>query len=174
MNTKKVAKTSIIILIAISAIVLLVFFRPISLWGDTQYDPVYTGSMEPAIPVGGLVVIKPVDPGTLKTGDIICFKFSEDTSVTHRIVNITNVGFVTKGDANEVPDQWTVKEENVVGKVILTIPFVGYLGFFVRTPIGLIVLIVLPASAIILTELRGALEEMSKKKKQYPKHLNNE
>ncbi|MCJ7560827.1 signal peptidase I, partial [Candidatus Bathyarchaeota archaeon] len=118
MNNKKLAKIIILILIAISAIVFLVFYRPVSLWGDTRYEPVYTGSMEPAIPVGGIVVIKPVDSETLKTGDIICFQLSEDTSVTHRIVNITDGGLVTKGDANDGPDQWTVKKENVIGKVI--------------------------------------------------------
>ena len=159
MNNKKMAKTLPLILIVISAIVLLVFFRPISLWGDTRYDPVYTGSMEPAIPVGGLVVIKPVDPGTLRIGDIICFKFSEKISITHRIVNITNEGFVTKGDANENIDQETVKEEEIVGKVLCAIPFLGYMGSFVRTPIGLILLIVLPAATLILLEIRDNLRK---------------
>jgi signal peptidase len=166
MNTKKLAKTIILILIAIIAIVFLVFYRPVSLWGDTRYEPVYTGSMEPAIPVGGIVVIKPVDPETLKTGDIICFKFTEDTSVTHRIVNIADEGFVTKGDANEDPDQWVVKKENVIGKVILTIPFIGYLGYFVRTPIGLILLIVLPASVIIIIEIRSMIKKPGKQKQE--------
>jgi signal peptidase len=120
--------------------------------------------MEPAIPVGGIVMIKPVDSETLKTGDIICFTLTEPTSVTHRIINITDEGFVTKGDANEDPDQWTVKKENVIGKVILTIPFIGYLGYFVRTPTGLILLIVLPASAIIILEIRNIIKELRKTK----------
>ena len=166
MNIKKLAKTIILILIAISAIVFLVFYRPVSLWGDTRYEPVYTGSMEPAIPVGGIVVIKPVDPETLKTGDIICFKFTEDTSVTHRIVNIADEGFVTKGDANEDPDQWAVKKENVIGKVILTIPFIGYLGYFVRTSTGIILLIVLPASVIIILEIRNMIKKPGKQKQE--------
>ena len=166
MNTKKLAKTIILILIAIIAIVFLVFYRPVSLWGDTRYEPVSTGSMEPAIPVGGIVMIKPVDSEALKTGDIICFTLTEPTSVTHRIVNITDEGFVTKGDANEDPDQWTVKKENVIGKVILTIPFIGYLGYFVRTPTGLILLIVLPASAIIILEIRNIIKEMRKQKQE--------
>ena len=164
MNTKKLAKTLILIIIVVSAIVLLILFRPTSLWGDTQYSPVYTGSMEPAIPIGAVVVIKPVDLGTLKIGDIICFKFSEATSITHRIINMTNGGFITKGDANEDSDQWTVKKENVVGKVLLTIPFIGYLGYFVRTPIGLILLIVLPATVIISVELRNTIKKLKAKK----------
>jgi signal peptidase len=164
LNTKKLAETIILIAIAIIAIVFLVFYRPVSLWGDTRYEPVYTGSMEPAIPVGSVVVIKPVDPETLKTGDVICFKLSEPTTtVTHRLFNITNEGFITKGDANEDPDQWTVKKENVIGKVILTIPFIGYIGYFVRTPIGFILLIILPASLIIILEIRNIIKELRKK-----------
>jgi signal peptidase len=120
--------------------------------------------MEPAIPVGGIVVIKPVDPETLKIGDIICFTLTEPTSITHRIANITNEGFITKGDANEDPDQWIVKKENVIGKVILTVPFIGYLGYFVRTPTGFILLIVIPASLIIIIEIENIIKEQKKKK----------
>ena len=163
MNIKKLAKTIKLIVIAILAIVFLVFYRPISLWGDTRYEPVYTGSMEPAISVGSIVVIKPVDPETLKTEDIICFKLSEPTSITHRITNITSEGFITKGDANEDPDQRIVKKENVIGKVILTVPYIGYIGYFVRTPIGFTLLIILPASLIIILEIRHIIKELKNK-----------
>ena len=166
MNIKKLAKTIILIVIAIIAIVFLVFYRPISLLGDTRYEPVFTGSMEPAIPVGSVVLIKPVDPETLKIGDIICFQFSEPKSITHRIVSITNEGFITKGEANEDPDQWTVKKENVIGKVEMTIPYVGHLGYFVRTPLGFITLIIIPASILIVLETRKIIIETKKTKKE--------
>jgi len=166
MNKKKTAKIALIICAATIAAVFLIFYRPVSLAGDTYYEPVYTGSMEPAIPVGSVVVIKPADPETLKIGDIICFKLSQPTSITHRIINITNEGFTTKGDANEDPDTWTVKKENVIGKAILTVPFIGYLGYFVRTPIGFILLILLPASVIIIMEIRSIVKELRKQKQQ--------
>jgi len=168
LNTKKLAETITLIVIAIIAIVFLVFYRPVSLWGDTRYEPVYTGSMEPAIPVGSVVVLKPVDTETLKTGDIICFKLSEPTSITHRIINITNEGFTTKGDANEDPDQWTVKKENIIGKLVFTIPYIGYIDYFVRTPTGLILLIVLPAILIIIIEIRNIIKELKKTKTKKP------
>ena len=133
MDTKKIIKIALIICIATIIAIFTVLYRPVSLAGDTHYEPVYTGSMEPAIPVGSVVVIKPVDPETLKIGDIICFQLSQPTSITHRIINITDQGFITKGDANEDPDQWIVKKENVIGKAIFTIPYIGYLGYFVRT-----------------------------------------
>jgi signal peptidase len=166
LNIRKPAKTIILIVVALIIIVFLVFYRPTSLWGDTRYEPVYTGSMEPAIPVGSVVVIKPVDPETLKIGDIICFTLTEPTSITHRIANVTDEGFITKGDANEDPDQWTVRKENVIGKVIFTIPFIGYLGYFVRTPTGFILLIVVPASVIIIMEIRNIAKELRKQKQE--------
>jgi len=166
MNKKKTAKIALLICAATIAAIFLIFYRPVLLWGDTRYEPVFSGSMEPAIPVGGIVVIKPVDPETLKEGDIICFQLSEPTSITHRIINITEEGFITKGDANEDPDQWIVKKENVIGKAILTIPFIGYIGYFVRTPTGFILLILLPASAIIIMEIINIVKELKKQKQE--------
>jgi len=164
LNVRKIIKIAIIICIAVIIAVFLLFYRPVSLAGDTLYEPVYTGSMEPAIPVGSVVVIKLANPENLKIGDIICFQLSQPTSITHRIINITSQGFITKGDANEDPDQWTVKKENVIGKAIFTIPYIGYIGYFVRTPIGFILLIVIPATLIIIIEIRNIVKEVKKTK----------
>ena len=165
METKKLIKTALLTTLIAVAAVFLIFYRPVSLGGDTRYEPVYTGSMEPAIPVGSVVVIKPVDPESLEEGDIVCFELS-GPSITHRIINITSEGFVTKGDANEDPDTWIVKKENVIGKAIFTIPYLGYLVHFVRTPLGFILLIVLPASLIIIMEIRNIMKELDKKASQ--------
>ncbi|MEM0095693.1 MAG: signal peptidase I [Candidatus Bathyarchaeia archaeon] len=169
---KKILKIAIYTLIATFLVIFLIFYRPVQLFGDTRYEPVYTGSMEPAIPVGSIVVIKPVNPETLKIGDIICFKIGSEstTTVTHRIINITANGFITKGDANEDPDWWVVKKENVVGKVIAIIPLIGYLGYFVRTPLGFTLLIIIPASLIIIMEIRNIIKEYRKQKPNPPKN----
>ncbi|MFW6117098.1 MAG: signal peptidase I [Thermoproteota archaeon] len=162
MNKRKIIRITPIIGLATSIAILLLFYRPISLLGDTRYEPVYTSSMKPVIPVGSLVVIKPVDPETLKTGDIICFKISESTSVTHRVVNITQEGYITKGDANEDPDQWRVKKEDLIGKVICSIPYLGHLIYFVRSPIGFILLIIIPTATLIVLEVRDIIKELKK------------
>ena len=57
-----------------------------------------------------------------------------------------------------------MRKENVIGKAIVTIPFIGYLGYFVRTPIGFILLILLPASLIIIMEIRNIMKEAKKTK----------
>jgi len=167
---KKILKIATLALIAIFLIIFLGFYRPVQLWGDTRYEPVYTGSMEPAIPVGSIVIIKPADPDTLKIGDIICFKVETEypTTVTHRIIGITSQGFITKGDANEDPDQWIVKKENVIGKLIAVIPLIGYLGYFVRTPIGFILLILIPATILIIIEIKNIIKELKKNKTTPP------
>lgn len=158
MNIRKIIKITLLIIIVTILAVFLIFFRPVALGGDTLYEPVFTGSMEPAVPVGSVAVIKPVDPNTLQKGDIICFRLSGSQSITHRIINITNEGFITKGDANEDPDTWTVRKENVIGKLIFFIPYIGYIGYFVKTPIGFLTIIIIPATLLIILEIRNIIK----------------
>jgi len=55
-----------------------------------------------------------------------------------------------------------VKKENVIGKVIFTIPYIGYIGYFVRTPIGFTLLIIIPASLLITMGIRNIIKELKK------------
>lgn len=88
---------------------------------------VVTGSMEPTIPVGALLVTKEVDINTIRLEDIVCFRTQVSEIwgkiVTHRVVDIleTEWGSVlleTKGDANLAVDGFLVDSSNFVGKVI--------------------------------------------------------
>ena len=135
----------------------MLFYRPVPLAGDTHYLVVRTGSMEPTLPVGSVVVIKPVDPNKLQKDEIICFKLSEPQSITHRIIDITDDGFITKGDANNAPDNFVVEKKDVIGKVVFAIPYVGHINHFVKTPLGFILLIVLPATIIMAGEMRNII-----------------
>lgn len=71
---------------------------------------VLTGSMTPAIPVGSVVVVRPVDPRTLQPGDIATYQVEEgeETFITHRVLKVHNEGeglsFTFKGDANRGAD----------------------------------------------------------------------
>jgi signal peptidase len=137
---------------------------PKNFGGDTRYEPVLTGSMEPAIPVGGVVLIKPVEPEMVDVGDIICFKFSESTLITHRVARIIEDGFVTKGDANEDFDLKIVNPSEVVGKVVLILPLIGFIGTFAQSTLGFIVLLLIPAVSIIVYETKSIIDELRKKK----------
>ena len=92
---------------------------------------VYSGSMDPAMPVGAVAYMEPVDPAEIQVGDIIAFTQPEITSnitVSHRVTEIVdsdNLSFQTKGDANEDPDWFILPAENVLAKVSFSIPHLG-------------------------------------------------
>lgn len=143
---------------------------------------VVTGSMEPQIPIGTLLVTKQVQIESIQVNDIICFRsqLSEiwGKIVTHRVINITRSGYgeillETKGDANLASDVFLVDHTNFVGKVIwhtgddsmladilsLFTNKIGFLGFIVL-PALLLAGIILKDSVInIRQDLRRVLEE---------------
>lgn len=125
-----------------------------------QMFTVLSGSMEPTLNVGGVIIVEKVDPMTLQEGDIITF-ISNDTSlsgqvVSHRIIQVVdnNNGrmFITKGDANEDRDDAAAVPANVIGRVIFHIPYLGYLLNFMKTRNGFFVLLLLPCMIILFIE----------------------
>jgi len=154
-----------LVVIGLAAIIIFSFFyRPTVLGGNTRYEPVLSGSMEPTLPVGSLVIISPVDPDSLKVGDIICYRFSESVLITHRIVYVTPEGFETRGDANEEIDSKIVDKSQVVGSVAFSVPFIGYLGVLMKTPVGFLMLLIVPAIIVIGYEVRSIVIEIGKKR----------
>lgn len=124
---------------------------------------VVTGSMEPTIPVGALMVTRAVDIESIQLGDIVCFKTEVSEIwgriVTHRVVGIyeTNLGSIlleTKGDANLVADGYLVDGRTFVGKVLWYTGdgsvLASIVGLFTNK-IGFLGCIVLPA--LLLTAL---------------------
>lgn len=91
---------------------------------------ILTGSMEPGIKPGDLVLIDKTARGSLREGDIIQFKRGNYT-VVHRIEKITReednqTAYITKGDANNAPDTEAVLEDDVIGRYLFHIPKIGY------------------------------------------------
>ncbi len=102
---------------------------------------VMSGSMEPALKVGSIVGVKPLAPEEVRPGDIVTFRSEHNSSVTtHRVNRVeadeNGLLFYTKGDANEVEDPSPVEPRHLIGKVVLTVPYVGYLFAYARTPQG--------------------------------------
>ncbi len=102
---------------------------------------VISGSMEPAIHVGSLAFINEKDKEP-EVGDAIAFQ-NGDNIVTHRVVEKVSDGYKTKGDSNENADPWTVDRANVVGKIIFSIPLLGYVFNFITTTKGIIICVAL-------------------------------
>ena len=131
-----------------------------------QLFTVLSGSMEPTLNVGGVIIVEKVDPMTLEEGDIITF-VSNDTTlngkvVSHRILQVVdnNNGrmFITKGDANEDRDDAAAVPDNVIGRVIFHIPYLGYLLNFMKTKNGFFLILLLPCMIILLVETISLLK----------------
>lgn len=122
---------------------------------------VISGSMEPNIPVGSLVYTKNVDFEDIEVGDVISYQLSEDTMVTHRVnsINQNEKSLIMKGDANEKVDIGEVQESQIVGKVVLTIPFLGYIAIYSRTPLAIVAICIVIAILIIVNMLPGILKD---------------
>lgn len=116
---------------------------------------VLTGSMEPEISPGDMVVIHRQD--AYSVGDIITFYDDfTDVHVTHRIVRVEDDNYITQGDSPNNNAQEIVPKNTVVGKVVAILPFVGRIVEFLRSPLGLLsIVIIIGAVWLILWLLRG-------------------
>jgi signal peptidase len=118
---------------------------------------VQSGSMEPVIWTGSVVVVRAQE--RYGVGDIITFNTggADQIPTTHRIIADTlqtgQLAYQTQGDANDAPDPQPVSGAAVRGRVIFTIPALGYLLDFARQPIGFALLIGVPALVIVFEEV---------------------
>ena len=156
MNILKKIIRVLINTLMILTIVVGISFLVLYLIGIEPYV-VLSGSMEPAIQTGSVSFInKHVSYEEIQEGDIIAFKSGQDTKVTHRVVNITEEGMETKGDANSNSDGIKTTKENYIGKNIFGIPKLGYAIKVIQSTRGKIVLgtmiVVLLLSAILIGE----------------------
>lgn len=137
---------------------------------------VLSGSMEPKIQTGSVVFDNPnFSIAQLKVGDIITFVPPTDPNIliTHRIYRIVSQkgqeAFMTKGDANAVPDGWIIPTKNVVAEYDhFTIPYLGYYLEFLQTKIGIGLMLIVPGLLLIITQviqLVGAIRKESSGKK---------
>ena len=154
-------------LVAIIALLLIVSTFPIA--GNYELLIVQSGSMEPAIKTGSLVIIKPASE--YKAGDVITFGpvTKGKSPTTHRIVNVSLQNgkpvYLTKGDANEEADTSEVLARDVLGKVLLDIPFIGYALTAAKRPAGFAVLIIIPALILLFDEGKKIFLEIKKMRK---------
>jgi len=128
---------------------------------------VQSGSMEPTIMTGDVIVIAKAN--TYQKNDVITFQDSQKSITTHRVYEAEEVGgeklFTTKGDANRVQDNDVVSERLVMGKVILTIPKLGYFIYFLRSKIGFVIFLIIPACLIVIDEIINIFKLTGSKRK---------
>lgn len=150
------------LLVGVAAL-LLVSLLPIT--GNVEIKIVKSGSMEPTIHTGSLVVVFPT--GNYHAGDVVTFGKDTKTSIptTHRIVSERTEGgktyYTTQGDANEDPDPEQATATSVIGKVLFSVPFAGYVLDFARQPLGFALLIGAPAAMIVIDEAITIVQEIA-------------
>ena len=136
---------------------------------------VRSNSMSPAFKTGSLILTKKIDPTLIKENDIITYQRGSAVSVTHRVVDVIQedgaLQFITRGDANNVDDPLPVLAEDLVGKVTLAVPFVGFALGFARTKLGFLLLLVIPGMLIIITQAWSLIKQIKAEKKKVDPNL---
>lgn len=175
-TAKKLLKLIFQLIIGV-ILILGIGFITVSQFSDHKIIKPYvvqSGSMEPALKLGGVVFSVPQN--SYNPGDIITFAKdgNKENLVTHRVnfklypdgVNSDPV-YKTSGDANEEFDRWEVKQYDIVGKVVFSIPYVGYAVDFAKRPYGFLLFVIVPATIIIYEELKVLSREFYRFLKKY-------
>lgn len=153
--------TSVLVAAFVILALLLVGARVFGL----QVYAVLSGSMEPTYHTGSLIYVQKTAPEKIRAGDPITFVLDESLVVaTHRVVAVDeeNRCFYTKGDANEAEDGSPVYFENLIGKPVLTIPYLGYVSNFIQKPPGIYIAIGVGGIVLLLAFLPDLLSGRKK------------
>mgnify|MGYP003296247762 CR=1 FL=1 len=136
---------------------------------------VLSGSMLPEIEVKDIVVTKKVSADDLEVGDIITFIAPDSRyggiSITHRIIekyydeSLGSYTYRTKGDANNTADSSLVPNDNILGRVILKIPKLGFLQDLLASKGGLIFVVLIPCLVILSYDIMKILKKLGQKTK---------
>ena len=151
-------------LILIAVIVTSIPLAIPALLGYEIYS-VTSGSMEPTLPVGSVIYVKPTAPETVQPEDIIAF-YVDAVVVTHRVVENRFVEgeFVTKGDANEMEDFSNARYRDLVGVVKYHFPYLGNYLMVYSNRITKIYLLVLAFCGVMFNILAGRMRVRAEEK----------
>ena len=171
---------SIIVILVLVGIILAAYFIDFKMRDSRIETPLYgayvivSGSMEPIIKVHDAVLTKRWSEEDVKIGDVVTYR-SVDNSyygilVTHRVVNIEEKNgqkvFITKGDHNETIDRSPVYFSQIQGKVIMRIPKIGYLKYFLVEYYGWIAVVVVPCLGVISYDIVKLFKNIKKNKQK--------
>ena len=119
---------------------------------------VLSGSMEPAIPVGSMIFVRPAEAEEIGEGEVIAFS-RDGVVVAHRVAENRRLEkrFVTKGDANAAADREKVPYDEMLGAVVLCVPTLGALTACLTTPPGKAFLFALILCGLLLNVIAARL-----------------
>jgi signal peptidase len=146
--------------LAAAAATLIVAVAAVPLITPIRTQIVVSGSMAPNIPMGALILTTPIG-GVAAPGDVILFPHPlGPTTVVHRVVAVEqgalDSNYVTKGDANAREDGWRISVPTASGRVVATIPLLGYAFGVARLPAARLALGLLILALVLLPLLRSS------------------
>lgn len=171
---------AIIVLLLLIGAVLLAYFIDFKIRDSRIETPLYgayviiSGSMEPIIKVKDAVVIRRVEEPDIKVGDVVTYRSLDEAFygilITHRVVNIDEKNgekvYITKGDSNLTIDRTPVYFSQIQGKVVMRIPKIGYLKYFLVNSYGWIMAVVIPSLAVISYDIVKLFKTIKNKGKK--------
>ncbi|WP_051258519.1 signal peptidase I [Atopococcus tabaci] len=150
-----------IITVLVVGIALLNFFSSPDGKGLLGYKgyTVLSDSMEPTISAGDYIIVSMTPFEEIEKNDIITYQESENTLVTHRAVEKTDEGLVTRGDANDTEDVRRVQANALIGEVRWVVPYLGQVMLFMRQPLFIIALMVVLILSLLVSYYRSGKAE---------------
>lgn len=125
----KKAKTSLINIMIFFLLIYAMLFIP-CLWGQKPLV-ILSASMEPKLKVGGILYYQDCETQNFQVGDILVYR-EDNHNISHRIVEIVENKFITKGDGNNTVDLYAIEESQILGKgTNWSIPYLGYYADFI-------------------------------------------
>jgi signal peptidase len=135
--------------------------------GRYQVRPVLSGSMEPGLPVGGIVITERVPMADVHVRDVVVFHRPDhpDELVVHRIIALNPSAdgpiIQTQGDANTIADPWKVTMRgDTAYRAVFTLPVIGYAAVWVHGPTGRLALTVLGVILILGAVAAGVFRRL--------------
>src|SRR3989344_3978390 len=162
---KKIIHTvlTIAVFVLLPAVVFTLVTSKTNALAGIQSFVVLTGSMQPTIPQGSIIYTQ--KQSWYPEGSIISFK-NGDTTITHRVIKVINknnvLEYQTKGDANNTKDSKAIGGKDILGKQVFSIPYLGRLIIFLKTPQGFFPLIIFPITVFIVLEFWNLKKEIEK------------
>jgi signal peptidase len=142
-----------------------------------QAMTVLSGSMTPGIPVGSIVVVRPVDPASLRVGDIATYQAVPDKPVyiTHRVAAIESIGgrtaFTYKGDPNRGPDVEPVVPGQIRGQMWFHVPYLGTIRDQLKTGAGMTIALILLLGGYAVSQLFSGIRERRTERSDGESHV---
>lgn len=154
----KAAARVLFLVVGIAVVATFVVIGVPQLVGAEYSFVVMSGSMEPAMSPGDVVLVddRPLDE--IEVGDTITYA-TGPRPTTHEVIEASQDGdiflFKTKGIANEDPDPGVVRGESVIGVTMLVIPYAGHIVLLANTKMGAALFLIVPGALLVLNEVYG-------------------